>query len=157
MKHFWKLFLFSVIVLVLAACTDDSEVEPENEGDTSGEGGTEEASGGDLVMAFPSDAVYMDPHGSNDVPSEQVRDTIYEGLVDLDENLEAVPELATEGEQVDDITWEFTLREGVTFHDGSEFNAEVVKANIDRLQDAATASPRAFMLDMVSEVNVVDD
>ncbi|WP_020006999.1 glutathione ABC transporter substrate-binding protein [Salinicoccus albus] len=157
MKYFWKLFLFSVIVLVLAACTDDSEVEPENGEGTSGEGGAEEASGGDLVMAFPSDAVSMDPHGSNDVPSEQVRDTIYEGLVDLDENLEAVPALATEWEQVDDTTWEFTLREGVTFHDGSEFNAEVVKANIDRLQDAATASPRAFMLDMVSEVNVVDD
>ena len=157
MKHFWKLFLFSVIVLVLAACTDDSEVEPENGEGTSGEGGSEEVSGGDLVMAFPSDAVSMDPHGSNDVPSEQVRDTIYEGLVDLDENLEAVPALATEWEQVDDTAWEFTLREGVTFHDGSEFNAEVVKANIDRLQDAATASPRAFMLDMVSEVNVVDD
>src|SRR5699024_12204090 len=46
---------------------------------------------------------------------------------------------------------------GVTFHDGSEFNAEVVEANIDRLKDIARASPRVFILDMISEVNVIDD
>ena len=153
MRNFWKLMLLSVFVLVLAACTDDSEVEPE--GDAEGESSSSE--GGEMVLAFPSDAVSMDPHGSNDVPSEQVRDTIYEGLVTQDENLEIVPVLASEWEQTSDTTWEFTLQEGVTFHDGSEFNAEVVEANFDRLLDTAMASPRSFLLEMVTEVNVVDD
>lgn len=157
MKHFWKIFLFSTVVLVLAACTDDSEVEPAEEGEGSGDSGSGGASGGDLVLAFPSDAVSMDPHGSNDVPSEQVRDTMYEGLVTQDEDLQIVPQLATDWEQVDDTTWHFTLREGVTFHDGSEFNAEAVKANIDRLLDPAVASERAFVLEMITEVNVIDD
>lgn len=152
MKNFWRLMLLSMLVLVLAACTDDSEVEPEG-----GAEGESSSSGGDMVLAFPSDAVSMDPHGSNDVPSEQVRDTIYEGLVTQNENFEIEPVLASEWEQIDDTTWQFTLQEGVTFHDGSEFNADVVKANFERLLDPAMASPRSFLLEMVSEVNVVDD
>src|SRR5699024_5163883 len=113
--------------------------------------------GGDFTIAIPSDAVSMDPHGSNDVPSEQVRSEIYEGLVTQDEDLEVIPLLAEDWEEVDDTTWVFTLKEGVTFHDGSEFNAEVVKANIERLLDPAVASPRSFLLDVISEVNVIDE
>src|SRR5699024_2806502 len=154
MKHFWKILLMGIFVLALAACTDDSEVEPE--GGDGGEGG-ETADGGDMTLAFPSDAVSMDPHGSNDVSSEQVRDTIYEPLVTQDENLEIVPALASEWEQTDETTWRFTLEEDVKFHDGSDFNAEAVKANIDRLLDPAMASARSFILEMVSEVNVVDE
>src|SRR5699024_2520770 len=153
MKKFSFLTLLGVLILILAACTDDSNVEEEaSEGEESAA-----AEGGTLTLAIPSDAVSMDPHGSNDVPSEQIRDTIYEPLVTQDENFEIVPVLAEEYEQVDDTTWEFKLREGVTFHDGSEFNAEVVKANVERVKDPAKASARSFLLDMVTEVEVVDD
>lgn len=152
MKRFSFMALLGVLILILAACTDDSNVEEET---TEGEGAA--AEGGTLTLAMPSDAVSMDPHGSNDVPSEQIRDTIYEPLLTQDENFEIVPVLAEEYEQIDDTTWEFKLRQGVTFHDGSEFNAEVVEANIERVKDVAKASPRAFLLDMVSEVNIIDD
>lgn len=152
MKKFSLIALLGALILILAACTDDSNVEEET---TEGEEAA--AEGGTLTLAIPSDAVSMDPHGSNDVPSEQIRDTIYEPLMKQDENFEIVPVLAEEYEQIDDTTWEFKLREGVTFHDGSEFNAEVVKANIERVQDIAKASPRSFLLEMVSEVNVIDD
>lgn len=153
MKKFSFMALLGVLILILAACTDDSNVEEET---TEGEGAASEE-GGTLTLAMPSDAVSMDPHGSNDVPSEQIRDTIYEPLLTQDENFEIVPVLAEEYEQIDDTTWEFKLREGVTFHDGSEFNADVVKANIERVKDVAKASPRSFLLDMVSEVNIIDD
>ena len=153
MKKFSFMALLGVLILILAACTDDSNVEEEA---TEGEE-TAAAEGGTLTLAIPSDAVSMDPHGSNDVPSEQIRDTIYEPLLTQDENFEIVPVLAEEYEQVDDTTWQFKLREGVTFHDGSEFNADVVKANIERVKDPAKASPRSFLLEMVSEVNVIDD
>ena len=153
MKKFSFISLLGVLILILAACTDDSDVKEEA---TEGEEAAAQE-GGTLTLAIPSDAVSMDPHGSNDVPSEQIRDTIYEPLLTQDENFEIVPVLAEEYEQVDDTTWKFKLREGVTFHDGSEFNAEVVKANIERIQDVAKASPRSFLLDMVTEVNVIDD
>ncbi|MFD2830311.1 glutathione ABC transporter substrate-binding protein [Corticicoccus populi] len=153
MKGLWKYLMF-VVVIMLVACSNDSDVNPE--GEAGGENG-EAPAGGDLVIALPSDAVSMDPHGSNDVPSEQVRDVLYEGLVAQDENLEIYGKLAEDWEQVDDTTWRFNLRQGVMFHDGTEFNAEVVKANVERLLDPAKASPRAFLLEMVTEVNVVDE
>ena len=150
MRKYFCFTLLGIMLLILSACSDDSEVTPDGEESA-------EAEGGDLVMSFPTDIISMDPHGSEDVPSEQVRNTIYEGLVKHDENMEIVEGLATEWEQIDETTWEFKLREGVTFHDGSKFNAEVVKANIDRIQDVARASPREFILEMISEVNIIDD
>lgn len=65
--------------------------------------------------------------------------------------------LATSWEAVDDTTWEFKLQEGVTFHDGTTFNAEVVKANIGRIIDEDVAAPTAYLLDMIDEVIVIDD
>ena len=150
MRKYFCFTLLGIMLLILSACSDDSVAAPDGEESS-------EAEGGDLVMSFPTDIISMDPHGSEDVPSEQVRNTIYEGLVKHDENMEIVEGLATEWEQIDETTWEFKLREDVTFHDGSEFNAEVVKANIDRIQDVARASPREFILEMISEVNIIDD
>lgn len=153
MKKFSFISLTAFLLLILAACTDDSNVDEEAASDDSA--ATQD--GGGMTIAIPSDIVSLDPHGSNDDPSEQIRDTIYEPLVTHDENLSIVPALAEEYEQVDETTWSFKLREGVTFHDGSEFNADVVKANIERIQDPARASARASLLDMVSEVNIIDD
>ena len=55
------------------------------------------------------------------------------------------PGLATEWfqDEEDPTRWEFSLREGVKFHDGSDFNADVVKANLDRVLDSDIGSPRA--------------
>src|SRR5699024_8055313 len=46
---------------------------------------------------------------------------------------------------------------GDTFHECSKFKAGVVKANIERIQDVARASPREFIVEMISEVNIIDD
>ena len=69
-----------------------------------------------------------------------------ETLVRLDEAGDAQPMLATEWEQVDDTTWSFTIRDGVTFHDGTELTAENVAASLDR---AVTAEPAPRILDGV--------
>ena len=157
MKNLLYLMLLSVVILVLSACTDDDGVEEDTSTVDGDDANSEETAGGDLTVAIPSDVVSLDPHGSNDDPSEQLRDVVYEGLLTQDENLEIVGQLAEDWEQVDEVTWEFTLREDVTFHDGSEFNAEVVKANIDRIQDPAVASPREFLLEMIEEVEIIND
>lgn len=152
MKKFSYYILLTLVIAVLAACTDDSEVET-----NTGAADESESASGDIVLSLPSDAVSLDPHGSNDSPSEKVRSHVFEGLVTQDENLEIAPELATDWEQVDDTTWRFTLRDDVTFHDGSPFNAEVAKANLDRLLDPSRSSTRAFVLEMIEEVNALDD
>lgn len=149
-----------MLALVLAACAS----EPDEAGGTSDdtdddeevtEEGAEE--GGDLVIANSADAVSLDPAGSNDVPSSNVAENIYETLVKQNMDMELEPGLATEWEAVEDNVWEFKLREDVKFHDGSDFNAEVVKANIERVLDEEVGSPRQFLYAMVSDIEVVDD
>ncbi|WP_428909767.1 glutathione ABC transporter substrate-binding protein [Niallia sp. Krafla_26] len=145
--------VFAVLLsLFLAACASEPEDQTsDNNGDKA------QSTGGDLVIATQSDAVSLDPQLSNDTSSANVRINIYDTLVTQDGNMELQPSLAESWEQVDDTTWEFKLREGVTYHDGSTFNAEVVKANIDRILDPKVASPAAFMYNMVKEVQVVDE
>lgn len=164
-KSLWMLLLTFTLALVLAACAggDDSEDTSSDSGDTGTEtntdsGTTEEAAaGGDLIIAELSDASSLDPHGSNDVPSSNVQSNLYETLVNRNADGELVPGLAESWTQVDDLTWEFKLKQGVTFHDGEAFNAEAVKTSFDRLLDPEVASPRAFLFEMVTEVKVVDE
>lgn len=164
-KSLWMLLLTFTLALVLAACAggNDSEDTSTDSGDTGTEtntdsGTTEEAAaGGDLIIAELSDASSLDPHGSNDVPSSNIQSNLYETLVNRDANGELVPGLAESWTQVDDLTWEFKLKQGVTFHDGEAFNADAVKASFDRLLDPEVASPRAFLFEMVTEVKVVDE
>ncbi len=158
-KWFKSIAIPSVMALALVGCASEPD-EGGTDGGTDGEedGGTEEtAEGGDLVIATGSDAEAMDPHGSNDVPSSNVQHNIFETLLTQSEEMELEPLLATDWEAVEEDVWEFTLREDVTFHDGSEFNAEVVKANMERVLDPDVASPRQFLFEMVEEVVVVDD
>lgn len=156
MKSLKQLLALSAVLfltLVLAACTSDSDVEPEGE---EGAEGTS-AGGQDLVISEMSDIVSMDPHGNNDVPSSNVRYNLYDGLTVLNEDMEVEPGLATEWEQKDDTTWSFTLRDDVTFHDGTPFNAEAVVANLNRVRDTAMASPRMFLYEMITDVEAVDE
>lgn len=67
----------------------------------------------------------------------RIEGQIFDYLVDFpDTSAAAVPMLATAWTLIDERTWEFTLREGVTFHDGSAFDAEDVKASIERASGA---------------------
>lgn len=104
-----------------------------------------------------SDLVSLDPHGNNDVPSSNVRANIYDTLTVLDEDMAVQPHLATEWEELEDGTYSFTLRDDVVFHDGSDFTAEVVRANLLRVLDPNLASQRAFLYEMISDIEVVDD
>ncbi|EGL82837.1 ABC-type transporter, periplasmic subunit [Caldalkalibacillus thermarum TA2.A1] len=158
-KWLWLAVLVLTVGTVLAACGGGEEPAPE---DTEGQGEEQAAetpaAGGDLKIAMNSDAVSLDPHGSNDVPSSNVANNIYETLVYQDENLEIQPLLAESWEQIDDTTWHFKLREDVTFTDGTPFNAEAVKVNLERILDPEFGSQRAFIFEgWLEEVNVVDE
>ncbi|MGG1661934.1 glutathione ABC transporter substrate-binding protein [Brevibacillus sp. NRS-1366] len=115
------------------------------------------AEGGTLIIARLSDANNLDPHFSTQINSMAVvQHKLYEGLVLMDRNSEYKPLLATEWKQLDDVTWEFSLREGVTFQDGAPFNAEAVKKTIDRILDKKNPTPKANMFGMIKEVKIID-
>lgn len=69
---------------------------------------------------------------------------------------EFVPWLAESWENIDETTWTFKLREGITFHNGEPFNAEAVKYTIERIQADETALVHPQWL-FISEINIIDD
>lgn len=73
------------------------------------------------------------------------------------ETMEYEPLLATSWERIDDLTLEFTLREGVTFHDGSAFDADDVVVSYSKLIDPATQVMNASLVRWISSVEKVDD
>jgi len=113
--------------------------------------------GGTLRVGLNADPPNMDPHQSTAAVDRQVFQNLYDKLVDINENLEIVPMLATswtitEGGRV----YTFKLRPNVVFHDGTPFNAEAVKANFDRMLDRSFGSPRFSEVTLVTKVEVVD-
>lgn len=80
---------------------------------------------------------------------------IAEGLITIGLEGEVVPALATSWDQVDALTWEFELRQGVTFHDGSPFDAGSVEATF-RHHRIPDPSPTAQMFDAIERVEVLD-
>ena len=76
--------------------------------------------------AFQGDVQSLDPHGLNETFTLGYLGNVYEGLTHYDQNLQLEPGLATSWENLDETTWRFELREGVTFHNGNPFTADDV-------------------------------
>jgi peptide/nickel transport system substrate-binding protein len=76
----------------------------------------------------------LDPHGALTNVGFQYARQVYDTLVNWNADGSAIePALATAWTQIDDTTWELTLREGVVFHDGDPFNADAVVFNVERV------------------------
>lgn len=133
--------LMLLFILVLAACSGDGGVNPdstdENSEETSSE--AEANTSGDQVLVFArgGDSESLDPGSTTDGESSRVTKQILEGLLEFDkDSFELQPGLAHDWEVSEDgLNYTFYLEEGVTFHDGSEFNAEAVKTNFERWAD----------------------
>jgi peptide/nickel transport system substrate-binding protein len=110
-----------------------------------------------IRWARASDALTLDPHSQNQGVTHNFAHHIYETLVDRDVEGNLTPRLATEWavKEDDPTVWVFTLREGVTFHDGAEFTAEDVVFSLDRAR-----TERSNMRQLhanVESVTAVDD
>lgn len=93
------------------------------------------AQAADFRFALESDPDILDPDQSRTFVGRIVYTALCDKLVDITPELEIVPQLATEWSWNEDGTQlTMTLREGVTFHDGTPFDAEAVAANIERSQ-----------------------
>lgn len=118
-------------------------------GSGNGGGGSQE-----IKIGLSTDLSSLDPHNHNDTSSAYATRHIYSNLVRLTEDNEFVGDLAESWEYKDDVTVEFTLREGVKFHDGSVLTAEDVKYSLESQKDSAKVG---HLVSMIDSVEVKDD
>ena len=110
----------------------------------------------ELKVGLESDPDALDPDKSRTFVGRIVFTALCDKLVDISPALEIVPQLATAWETTEDgMTLTMTLRDGVTFHDGTPFDAEAVKANIERSKTFDESVRKSELTSIVS-VDVVD-
>ncbi|HEU4807362.1 MAG TPA: ABC transporter substrate-binding protein, partial [Homoserinimonas sp.] len=117
-------------------------------------------SGGILVYATgDAEPTCLDPHVGGNYPQALVATQYLESLVSKDAGGEVIPWLATEWAEAEDgLSWEFTLRDDVSFTDGTPLTAEAVQANVEHLLDPATASSTGYLaLGKVASTDIVDE
>ncbi|MBM4465384.1 MAG: ABC transporter substrate-binding protein [Chloroflexi bacterium] len=134
--------IISVLVWILAGCS--SMPAPQ---------------GGKLIYGLTLAPSGIDPHVNASSELGIPLTSVYDTLVWQDLDGEFVPGLAESWEVSDDgLTYTFHLRRNVRFHDGTPFNAQAVKFNLDRVVDPQTKSQKAvFMLGPYDHAEVVDD
>jgi len=109
-----------------------------------------------LRWARAGDSLTLDPHAQNEGPTHTLAHQIYEPLLQRDMAGQVIPALATEWAPTDDPTvWRFKLREGVSFHDGADFNADDVVFSLERAMMPTSAMKE--LLSSVASVTKVDD
>jgi ABC-type transport system substrate-binding protein len=106
--------------------------------------------GGTLHLATIGDVTSLDPVLSNDSFNASLVRLVYAGLVDYDANGRLVPDLAARFDEADGgLTYRFTLREGVRFHDGSEVTASEIKRSFERALGPTSPAPTASFLSSI--------
>jgi len=114
--------------------------------------------GGSIIFGMTGDPVIFNPILSTDVPSGEIIDLTYSGLVRANENLEMVGDLAEEWSFSDDgLVWTFKLREDVRFHDGEPLTSADVKYTYDAIKDPDYQGIRATDFKPVEKIEAPDD
>ena len=112
---------------------------------------------GRVVIAVTTEPSTLDPQAVNDRSSRVVTANLFESLLGRDSSTALVPVLATSfPEVVDDDTWRFTVREGVTFHDGQDLNAQAVADSLNRMLDPDYSTQRDSYIRGITGVEAVD-
>ena len=118
-------------------------------------------SASELRVGFSADALTLDPANHRNRETETIIRNMFDGIVTRDADMNVVSQLADGWTAVDPTTYEFKLRSGVSFHDGSPLTAADIKFSIDRLTKenamGGQTSPRQSLLGPVADVEVVDD
>ena len=112
----------------------------------------------EVIVAFAAEPRSILPNTIVDWTTNTQVEHIYDRLVDRDpKSYKPAPMLATGWKVVNDTTWEFTLRQGVKFHNGEPFNAQSVKATMDYMKDPAYKTHYLPRWKLVKEVQIVND
>ena len=142
-RSFSILSFLMIFAMLLAACPAPAPAAPAAGGEAAAPTAAAAAeapaaapaaeSGGTMIVGRGGDSVGLDNGTQTDGESARVINQVVEGLVRLEgTSTKPIPWLAESWETADSQTWTFHLRQGVKFHDGTDFNAEAVKWNFDR-------------------------
>ncbi|MGM0605115.1 MAG: ABC transporter substrate-binding protein [Halobacteriota archaeon] len=158
----------------VAGCTgdDDGESDPSdgtpedtsdgNEGDGTESDGNDGGDGSDdpfeITVTMGQMDSGLDPQDHAETNTEIIVGQVYEGLLDRDKQGGIIEGLATDWERLEEGTVRFTLRDGVSFHNGDPLTAEDVAFSIRRIvfDDVDISSPQANDLGVVEEVEPGD-
>jgi peptide/nickel transport system substrate-binding protein len=144
----------SALGLLIAACSGGTST-----GGQPGGAAGPPVRGGDLVFAMSMNFTTLDPAFSQNTSERFAYYAMYNTLVAYDKDFKIVPELAERWETSEDgKTLTLHLRRGVKFHDGTAFDADAVKWNLERILDEKTNSPlRGSLSPPLEAVKVVDE
>ncbi|MCU1546980.1 MAG: Peptide transporter substrate-binding protein [Homoserinimonas sp.] len=137
-----------LLALTLSGCT------------TAAPASTEPVAGGTLVYASgDAEPTCLDPHVGGNYPQALVSTQYLESLVSKNSDGEIIPWLASKWqESADGLSWDISLRDDVSFTDGTQLDAAAVQANIEHVQDPATASSTGYLaLGKVTSTEAVDE
>src|SRR5512143_729953 len=112
----------------------------------------------DVVFAVASTFTTTDPYDANDTLSQAMAKSFYEGLYGFDKDMKLIPVLAESYDvSKDGLVYTMKLRKGVKFHDGTDFKADAVKANFDRVTNPDNKLKRFALYSNISKTEVLDD
>ncbi|MBI5966318.1 MAG: ABC transporter substrate-binding protein [Deltaproteobacteria bacterium] len=110
-----------------------------------------------LVIAQGVDPTTLDPQNHYETPAFNVCLNMFDTLLQRTSDIKIAPLLATSYKLINDTTWEFKLRQGVKFHNGEDFNAAVVKFNLERMADPKQKLRQSVFQGLIDRVDIIDE
>ena len=111
----------------------------------------------DVVFAVASTFTTTDPYDANDTLSQAMAKSFYEGLFGFDKDMKMIPVLADSYTvSKDGLVYTIKLKRGIKFQDGTDFNAEAVKVNFDRVSNPDNHLKRYGLYSVIARTDAVD-
>ena len=111
----------------------------------------------EIKIGLKSETSSMDPHWQTLIVNIQISRHIFDHLIDSGDSMELKPGLATSWKPISDTTWEFKLREGVKWHDGSPFTADDVVFTWERTNNVPNAPAPFSQYTRGKKITKIDD
>ncbi len=148
-----------VLVLVMSSCTlFKEETQPKVTTQPEVTATNEPVEGGDIICGSIAGPKNLNPYIINDAPSAEVAGLIFDGLVNIDNKLEAQPHLAENIDiSSDSLTYTVKIKQGVKFHDGVELTVDDVIFSYGIGKDPGYAGPYKSSFDMIESMNKIDN
>lgn len=147
--------LWLLLLIALAACAPTTPAAPSDSGSTPV---SERAAKDELITVRPEEPPSLDWKDLTHEPQSWAVFAVIEGLTDRDARTQEVrPALAESWTWDEANTWTFTLRQGVTFHNGEPFTAEAVVYTFERIADPDENAQLAQHLQNMESITAIDD
>ena len=112
----------------------------------------------ELNFALSGSPDTLDPHKTSGTLTFQTLKSIYDTLAEPDQSGKIVPALAEKWDiSPDGLTWTFTLRKGVVFHNGDKLTSQDVKATFERIKNKEIGSPNANEFEPITDIETPDN